>query len=347
MSSCYKAKGRRRSGVGRVVSISGLIALTGLLFFMVLPGAGDQQREERKHMGSNARDALHQGTRNGMETVSGIDSLFEREDAYFSHIHGIGYSRDGKQIIVPAHYGISIYEEGRWSVPASPGHDYMGFAATDEGFYSSGHPSLMSGLSNPLGIVKVSGSGGKLTSLAFSGEIDFHVVAAGYYSHAVYVLNDTRSSSIPSGLHYTRDEGKSWRQSRLEGVPREITQLAAHPSDPGLVAAAAFGGLFLSTDFGNTFRRLPTGFDASAVSFHPDGMLLFYGGRGLAALRFPELSKVAVPPPPISKGDSISYIASSPSRIEEIVVVTREKDIYLSRDQGRHWTQIARKGLAI
>ncbi|MGG3987015.1 hypothetical protein [Bacillus smithii] len=70
------------------------------------------------------------------------------------HIHGLGYTSDGKQILIPAHNGLVSYSEGQWKSVNAPKHDYMGFQIVDNGFYSSGHPAPDSGLKNPMGIVK-------------------------------------------------------------------------------------------------------------------------------------------------------------------------------------------------
>ena len=105
------------------------------------------------------------------------------------HAHGIGYSADGNRILIPNHYGIAVYSEGRWSKVPGPAHDYMGFVVTREFIFSSGHVAGGRGVANPLGL-KRSGDGGQSwTTLAFEGEVEFHLVAAGYLSNSLYVYN--------------------------------------------------------------------------------------------------------------------------------------------------------------
>jgi hypothetical protein len=99
------------------------------------------------------------------------------------HIHGLGFSGDGKQLLVPAHDGFRVYAEGAWEMPALPVYDYMGFAPANDGFYSSSHPGPSSRLVNPLGLVKSTDGGKTLDSLGFEGESDFHLMGVGYYSH--------------------------------------------------------------------------------------------------------------------------------------------------------------------
>src|SRR4051812_14770102 len=63
------------------------------------------------------------------------------------------------------------------------------------------------------------------------------------------------------GVYYTRDGGKTWKRS--VGVPDGLLgfKLVVDPTDPNKVYAATGGGLFRSTDAGQTFTNvnLPTG----------------------------------------------------------------------------------------
>lgn len=112
-------------------------------------------------------------------------SSCSRPKVTMEHVHGLGFSSDGKQIILPAHNGLVSYSEGKWQNLDAPKHDYMGFHAVDHGFYSSGHPEPGSKLKNPLGIVKSSDFGKTLTILGLEGESDFHAMAVGYKNHAI------------------------------------------------------------------------------------------------------------------------------------------------------------------
>src|SRR3954465_13556459 len=76
------------------------------------------------------------------------------------HVHGLSYSGDGKRLMIPSHFGLAIYENGKWSKAPGPEHDYMGFSATAKHIYSSGHPAAGSNLVNPFGLLR-SEDGGK------------------------------------------------------------------------------------------------------------------------------------------------------------------------------------------
>ena len=71
-----------------------------------------------------------------------------------THVHGLAYGPDGKQLMIPSHHGFAVYENGKWSKVPGPQHDYMGFAASGKNLYSSGHPAPGSGLVNPFGLIR-------------------------------------------------------------------------------------------------------------------------------------------------------------------------------------------------
>ncbi|HLO02508.1 MAG TPA: hypothetical protein VK191_05335, partial [Symbiobacteriaceae bacterium] len=154
----------------------------------------------------------------------------------FDHIHGLGFSADGSRLLIPAHDGLKLYVDGKWQVPEQPKHDYMGFAVTDDGFYSSGHPAPGSKLPEPLGLVKSADGGKTLKMLGLQGQYDFHVMGAGYKNHAVYVFNQVASPQLPAGLQVSLDDGKSWKRAGAKGLSGAPIQIAVHPTDPKIVA---------------------------------------------------------------------------------------------------------------
>ena len=267
----------------------------------------------------------------------------------FPHVHGLGFSADGEQLIVPAHDGLRVYSDGAWSVPDVPSHDYMGYSPVDEGFYSSGHPAVGSSLVNPLGLVKSADEGRSLTQLGFSGVSDFHLMGVGYYSHAIYVFNPAPNPSLPpntglpAGMHVSLDDGTTWQPCALQGVAGQPYQIAVHPAEPRQVALATEAGLYLSNDFGNTFILISAG-PVTAAAFSPDGNSIVFGALSLHAYNT-ETGEIEAHPDPDLTGDNlILYIAVNPVRTEELAVATAEIDIYLSADGGKTWQAIAADG---
>src|SRR5262245_46414750 len=110
------------------------------------------------------------------------------------HVHGLAYSPDGKRLMIPSHHGLAVYETGKWSKAPGPEHDYMGFAATGKHLYSSGHPAPGSGLVNPFGLLRSRDGGRTWDKLGLEGESDFHLLATGWNTNAVYVWNPAPSS---------------------------------------------------------------------------------------------------------------------------------------------------------
>jgi hypothetical protein len=270
------------------------------------------------------------------------------EEVELPHIHGMGFSADGQSLFVAAHDGLRVFAGGKWSVPNLPRHDYMGYSATDEGFYSSGHPHPSSSLVNPLGLVKSTDSGNTLDTLDFAGESDFHLMAAGYENHAVYVLNPAENSQLSAGLHYTLDDGKTWQQSALEGLTAQPFAIAVHPTDATTVVLATEAGLLLSTDYGDTFSPISAaGTPVTAVSFSFDGETLLYGYQTLQNFNLASQQSVSVPPPTLASDDAMSYIAMNPAQPGTLALATFNRELYLSEDSGETWQQIAQAGAAI
>ncbi|MDP9314385.1 MAG: exo-alpha-sialidase [Chloroflexota bacterium] len=260
------------------------------------------------------------------------------------HIHGLGYSGDGTQLIVPAHTGLRIFDEGGWQTPDLPVNDYMGYAATDNGFYSSGHPGPNSNLPNPVGLVKSTDGGQTLTQLGFAGETDFHLMGVGYTNHAIYVLNPAPNSTLSAGLHYSVDDGKTWQQSAMQGIEAQPMQIAVHPTKANIVALATEAGLYLSADHGNAFERLGPATPVTAATFHPNGEQLLFGTTSLSTYDLDNQQGGSLSSPTLPQKDAISNIAVNPVDAGELTVATFGRNIYLTEDNGQSWQQIVQDG---
>ena len=128
--------------------------------------------------------------------------------ATLQHVHGLAYSADGKQLLIPSHHGLAVYSGGRWSKAPGPEHDYMGFSATRQFFYSSGHPAPGAGLINPFGLLKSRDGGQTWDKLALEGEADFHLLATSYGTNAVYVFTHAPNSRMSRpGIYFTVNDG--------------------------------------------------------------------------------------------------------------------------------------------
>lgn len=265
-----------------------------------------------------------------------------------THVHGLAYSADGARLYIPSHHGLAVYNDGHWAKAPGPLHDYMGFSATRERFYSSGHPAPGTGFKNPFGLIRSDDGGKTWQRLGLEGESDFHVLATGYETNAVYVYNPHPNSRMRQrGLYYTLDDGFAWRFAEAKGLSGDVTGLAVHPSDPRMVAAATPNGIFLSKDAGASFEPVMTGAQGLAVSFDLDGKRLwaatFRGEPALTRVDLASGEKKPVSLPPLAR-DAVAYIAQNPKRRDEYAIATFERSVYLTRDGGKTWTTIADRG---
>ena len=283
----------------------------------------------------------------------GLATAARASDAVtLTHVHGLSYSADGARLIVPSHHGLAIYEtagKGRWSKAAGPIHDYMGFSATREALYSSGHPAPGSGLTNPFGLIKSLDGGKTWRKLGLEGESDFHLLAASYGTNAVYVVSHgTNSRMSQPGLYHTENDGLRWTHAAAKGLVGEIKSLAVHPSDARIVAIGTADGLYLSRDAAESFERLVAGAQVLGASFDLDGAHLWFSSyAGKATLSRVALTAGAKPQalaiPSLSE-DAVAYIAQNPVRRGEIAIASFKRNVFLSQDEGRSWKPIAQNG---
>lgn len=265
-----------------------------------------------------------------------------------THVHGLAYSADGKHLMVPSHHGLAQYAEGKWSKAAGPQHDYMGFNATRTHIYSSGHPAAGSGLANPFGLIRSADGGGTWAKLSLEGESDFHLLATGWTTNAVYVWNPEPNSRMrQTGLHYTLNNGFQWQHAAAAGLSGESRALAVHPSDAKTVAVATSTGVYVSRDSGASFKPLAQGEQGLSVFFDLDEKHLWYGsyarGPRLVRVQLQGGAKTAVALPPLEK-DAVAYIAQNPANTMEYAIATFERSVYVSKDAGQTWRQIADRG---
>lgn len=271
-----------------------------------------------------------------------------KENVSLNHIHGLGYTSDGKTLMIPAHTGLVSYSEDKWSQAEAQEHDYMGFVMVDKGFYSSGHPGLDSKLENPLGIVKSEDMGKTITTLGLQGESDFHLMAASYKTHAIYVFNHAPNSMMDAmGLYFSQDDAATWVRSQMNGISGEPIALATHPTDEKVVVVGTELGLFISRDAGVNFERLlPDVGTVSAVTFGAGGDLFVAAANAPAIYQLLQNGNIGkeITAPPIGQDDVVAYIAQNPADFSVISIATMQRDIFVSRDNGETWKKIADKG---
>ena len=272
------------------------------------------------------------------------------DDVELVHIHGLNFDAQGKRILIPAHFGIAVYQNGHWSKLAGPEHDYMGFTVTHDAMYTSGHPAMDSKLKNPFGLKKSINDGGTWKTIGMEGEADFHVMAAGYFSDAIYVLNIMPNRSMPlRGIYYTLNDGNIWNHAQARFAPEPVA-LAVHPRQSGIVAIGSREGLFLSRDHARSFKPLDDSREVYAICFDFDNSHLFYAGYdiGSSLIRVDILTgmRSTINTPNMSD-DAIAYISQNPVDQRHLAIATFNRDVYISPDAGETWQKIAAQGRVI
>lgn len=265
-----------------------------------------------------------------------------------THVHGLAYSADGRKLMIPSHHGLAIYEAGKWSKAPGPQHDYMGYSATRERLYSSGHPAPGSDLANPFGLIRSKDGGRTWDKLGLEGETDFHLLATGWNTNAIYVWNPAPGSRMKkAGLHYTLNDGLLWRAAAAAGLSGEPQALAVHPDDPATVAVSTAEGVFLSRDHGARFVPVARGVQGLALHFDLDGKHLWFasldGAPRLARAALDKRMNESYALPPLRR-DAVAHIAQNPAASGEYAIATYARNVYITRNGGRDWVAIAARG---
>lgn len=265
-----------------------------------------------------------------------------------AHVHGLAYSADGKKLMIPSHHGLAIYEAGKWSKAPGPEHDYMGFSATRDRLYSSGHPAPGSDFVNPFGVIRSRDGGKTWDKLGLEGETDFHLLATGWSTNAVYVWNSAPSSRMTrAGLHYTLNDGLLWSPAAAAGLRGDPHAIAVHPNEASIIAVATSVGVFVSRDHGARFDAVMSDLQGLGLHFDLDGKHLwisaFDGAPRLARVALGATSVEQFVLPPLTR-DAVAYIAQHPVSKNEYAIATFARSVYLSRDSGRTWVQVAERG---
>jgi hypothetical protein len=226
----------------------------------------------------------------------------------------------------------------------------MGFSATAKNLYSSGHPAPGSGLVNPFGLIRSKDGGKTWDKLGLEGETDFHLLATSWNTNAVYVWNPAPSSRMKRpGLHYTLNDGFAWKPASAAGLAGEPRALAVHPDNAAIVAVATSEGLYLSSDFGERFAKTAGNGEGLSAFFDLEGKHVWYsafeGRPTLVRMPLEDGRPVRVSLPPLTN-DAVAYIAQNPARRLEYAIATFERSVYVSKDAGQSWSQIADRGSA-
>lgn len=277
-----------------------------------------------------------------------LNSSFYKQlnDVKIEHIHGIGYIGNIKGLTIATHSGLNIYSEENWYAPSKNHNDYMGFQATSDGFYSSGHPDSNSKLKNPFGIVRSLDGNKTLETIDFYGETDFHNLAVGYNSKAIFLFNQEKNSKLGTGFYYSNDFGKNWINVKGSGLPDTLTSFSIHPDDPKTIVMNTQEGIYLSTDNGESFKQITTSLNITSSTLLKDRIVYSYIKENKSYLEEVNLisnKNNVISIPKLDAKDMIMYIAIDQNNPNGISIATMESNVYTSNNFGETWIEIVKQ----
>jgi len=283
--------------------------------------------------------------------IAGCSSKEEKSfetsfDGSMEHVHGMGYAGDDGGLYLASHTGLKIYRDGEWFETTKNFNDYMGFNAVDKGFYTSGHPGSDSKLPDPIGLKRSFDGGKTLEDIDFEGESDFHVMAVGYNSHDIILMNEAKNSKLEVGIYISKDKGETWEEVNASGLDGDILAFSMHPTNSDYIAAATSSGAYLSSDGGATFKSITAAREiGTAVFFNEEN--LYYTSYDthpkLVKYNIESGEKESLNLPEL-KEDGPVFIAQNPKDDQEIVFYTTKGQAYLSKDATKSWEQIVEDG---
>lgn len=257
----------------------------------------------------------------------------------FPDVHGLAVDPNDPQILyVGTHHGLvrGRESEGRWSwaLVGSYRADFMGFSMHPNGkvFYASGHKVPDAPL---MGVARSEDGGFSWKIIALRGIVDFHTMAISWANPDVlygWYYGDRR-------LYRSADGGKTWRNPAARSLS-DVLALATDPIDENIVWAATEGGLWRSTDGGESFALISfTSTPVLTVAVDPTNPQVLYASLEAGVRRSTDggQSWESVGE---GMGEMIGYLAISPANADLLYAATYSAAIYRSTDAGLSWSLI-------
>ena len=187
------------------------------------------------------------------------------------HVHGLGVNPSDGALFIATHTGLFRAPEG--AAQAEPVgdslQDTMGFTIMGpDRFLGSGHPGP--GQAGPplLGLIESTTAGQAWSPVSLSGEADFHVLRSAH--GRVYGFDGANQR-----LMISDDEGGEWTEHE---PPAPLLDIAVDPSDPRHILASGEGGLYESSDDGESWRPLSR--EVGLLAWPADDRLYLVTGEG-------------------------------------------------------------------
>jgi photosystem II stability/assembly factor-like uncharacterized protein len=144
--------------------------------------------------------------------------------------------------------------------------DVMGFTTLGKAFYASGHPANGSKALNPIGLVKSIDGGISWKAISLVGKVDFHSLeGAGSDLYGV----DSQSGN----LMYSADSGESWSSLGANA----FTDIAVSPTLTGLAVAIKGSQLLITRDTFKTTIEVRGNLKFTQVEWRDSGLYALSG----------------------------------------------------------------------
>lgn len=269
--------------------------------------------------------------------------IIEAASRDIAQLQGIGYPGNDNALYVATDAGLLMYKEGTWYETTSKKHDYYGFSAVADGFISSGQQG-----DAKMGIVKSTDKGATVESIAFKEKGQFPFLSAGYETEMIYGINGDEQTEMDPGLFRSAGEANSFEPVPLNGFEADtLGMVAAHPTDPNLMAMATRSGIYFSEDKGDHMKLITGEIMVTALAFSKTHLyyssvenehILFHS----IDLETMESAKIEIPF--LSYDNPITYITVNQNSEETLAFSTYMRDLYETANAGLNWKHILDKG---
>jgi hypothetical protein len=194
-----------------------------------------------------------------------------------------------------------------------------------------------------MGLMKSRDGGSTWRQLGLAGESDFHTLAASHSTNVIYIANREANSRMAGpGIYFTLTDERTWQRAADQGRGYMLHGLAVHPTNAAVV------GLYVSRDWADNFDWLAGGRFVIAAKFTLDGRYVWFSSYAdkptLARVAWGAGGKSEEIAIPVHSEDAVAYIAQNPVRRDDFAIATFKRSIFLSKDNGSSWTQIATEG---
>lgn len=265
-------------------------------------------------------------------TPSTNDSSVKLQD--LGHIHGLAIDDQGAGMIA-SHSGLYNLDasDDAMKITGPIGDsrfDVMGFSATPDALYASGHPSAASPdhLTGPnLGLIVSMDRGETWQNVALAGQVDFHVMTAHATDQETLIYGIGPGSRVLA----SRDGGETWTQ----GAAIQASSLAVDPIDPEMIYATTEGGLAVSKDNGVTFSVDTDAPILVQLITQPEGRYAGFDIEG--RLWSKDSGSEWQSGPDLPPGSHL--MATSPSG-SMLLAADTSGAVHLSRDGGQAWSSL-------